>query len=531
MKKSLLKITEVLFISLFIFTACQSNKTPKNKKKPDAPAVENSPETVSDNINSDEVSLINETADNSEKENQTQNETSLDDELDELEEIEEPLVIDFFPSYEEENLIENKNDSEKQENILEEKIDEFETLTPVEEKHEIPQIENKDSTNTIAQNNDLQGQGPQIQTYTDKNNQKTDSDAATNTNAAGEENIPEVSELEDLENSEAFEEIIEPSRKTTVNKDEYIDITYPGLDWKFYGATDNSKDITLIERKQSKTGTKFTLLAKNPGTKLLRFYKKDILTGSYIDDYIEVTVNDDSQDNVIEVNSELETKTQTPAKNVKSSKPEAKHTDSGKYKSIANPKKLVPKKQPEPADSKNDVNAEQNAESNTNPEQNAEQNAKSPVSENNNLQNPQKQDSKNVQNVNKEEKEPVSQQSQKVQKVQKVQKAEPQNQEQPPVNATVDASSILDEAKKLFEQKKYKESLEKVLEFLGISKDRKDEALYLQGQLYESSSEIKNIKKSLNAYETLIKNYPSSKFWDNANKRIIYLKRFYMEGR
>ena len=86
------------------------------------------------------------------------------------------------------------------------------------------------------------------------------------------------------------------------------------------------------------------------------------------------------------------------------------------------------------------------------------------------------------------------------------------------------------EANNLFKQKKYKESLEKVKAFLEFSASKRDEALYLQAQLYETQSEIKDIKQAIKTYNTIIENYPTSKYWDEANKRVIYLNRFYMKG-
>ena len=67
--------------------------------------------------------------------------------------------------------------------------------------------------------------------------------------------------------------------------------------------------------------------------------------------------------------------------------------------------------------------------------------------------------------------------------------------------------------------------------FLELSVEKRDEALFLQGQLYESQSNVKNIKKALESYNSIIANYPSSKVWEDANKRIIYLNRFYLKGR
>ena len=90
---------------------------------------------------------------------------------------------------------------------------------------------------------------------------------------------------------------------------------------------------------------------------------------------------------------------------------------------------------------------------------------------------------------------------------------------------------LLISAKKLYNEKKYKESLEKVNLFLELSVEKRDEALFFFVFLYESQSNVKNIKKALESYNSIIANYPSSKVWEDANKRIIYLNRFYLKGR
>ena len=73
--------------------------------------------------------------------------------------------------------------------------------------------------------------------------------------------------------------------------------------------------------------------------------------------------------------------------------------------------------------------------------------------------------------------------------------------------------------------------LKKLNQFFEYSTDNRDEALYLKGQILEAKSDVRDIKGAIDAYTTLTKNYPASKFWDSANKRIIYLKRFYLEVR
>ena len=58
-----------------------------------------------------------------------------------------------------------------------------------------------------------------------------------------------------------------------------------------------------------------------------------------------------------------------------------------------------------------------------------------------------------------------------------------------------------------------------------------DEGLFLQGQILESKSNVQNIKGAIDSYELIVKNYPSSPYWAQANKRTIFLRRFYINIR
>ena len=91
--------------------------------------------------------------------------------------------------------------------------------------------------------------------------------------------------------------------------------------------------------------------------------------------------------------------------------------------------------------------------------------------------------------------------------------------------------NLLSDAQNKFTQKDYKSALNSINEYLSNSKDKRDEALFLQGQILEAKSDVQDIAKAIDSYTTLTKNYPASKYWDKANKRIIYLKRFYLQGR
>lgn len=67
--------------------------------------------------------------------------------------------------------------------------------------------------------------------------------------------------------------------------------------------------------------------------------------------------------------------------------------------------------------------------------------------------------------------------------------------------------------------------------FFAGSAGGTDEALFLQGQAYEADSPRRNIRKALSCYEILTQTYPLSRFWDAADRRIRYIRRFYFDIR
>lgn len=58
-----------------------------------------------------------------------------------------------------------------------------------------------------------------------------------------------------------------------------------------------------------------------------------------------------------------------------------------------------------------------------------------------------------------------------------------------------------------------------------------DRMWYVLGQAYEADTEYRDIKKSLNAYETVVRAYPFSKYWAKSKDRIAYINRYYFNIR
>ena len=350
-------------------------------------------------------------------------------------------------------------------------------------------------------------------TFVENTSDKTENTESENTNIVNTDENSQNAVISQLEESSQIEESFEdetsdnetinknikPSRSMTIKKNQYIDITYPGTGWIYLGQKDNKKDFTFFGRKLGGKDTSFTLRAKNPGTYLLHFYKNDPLTNSYIDDYLEVIVENKettSTEHILAPNyaTIVPPKVTITAETRKESKKQPVN------KSVAENKNKEQKKQEEqtqnvvskkPIDSSvKTVIQTQDAENNNEvTEATTSQNIETKQNENNT---PKKTD----QNLD-----------------------------------ILKESELLALAKKQFANKEHSNALYTLEKFFEKAVSKIDEGLFLQGQILESKSDVQNIKGAIDSYELIVKSYPASAYWTQANKRTIFLKRFYINIR
>ena len=99
------------------------------------------------------------------------------------------------------------------------------------------------------------------------------------------------------------------------------------------------------------------------------------------------------------------------------------------------------------------------------------------------------------------------------------------------IEAVLDADALFEKAQTAYNEKRYADALQALDEYFKIAEKNIDRALFLQGKIYESNSEFKNIRKALAVYEKLSAAFPESDLWESARKRVIYIKRFYLDIR
>ena len=478
MKKIL--IASACAISL-CFTACASKQAPEAEPQTEmAPQIEAetdvNEESAEENSDTDTQTATTDTDSLSETEEISQPEELTSKDFPEPEAIEEPEIVTLEP----EDEVVEESTSEESEPVQNEEPPEItviadeneETTEPATE--EASESENPEDSTSSEETEDISANDVVIVTNPD-----TDG-------ISGGIDITDDDSDSDEQNNEAEKEII-PSRSVTLKKFEYLDVTYPGSGWIYMGLTDNSKDIAYFGRKLGTKDTKFTLQARAAGTKIIHFYRNDPLTGQYLDDYIEVIIQSENGSNKTHIEApEYKLPVKKIEKPVKQIEDQSEETETKTEAETVKPE--VEKK---PVEKSETVKTDTAATS--------------------------------VKKTESAKQAPVE--------TKKTEPAVSTKEESETAVQTPNSQTLLKEAQLLYNEKEYKAALSKLNQFFELSTDNRDEALYLKGQILEEKSEVRDIKGAIDAYSTLTKNYPASKYWDSANKRIIYLKRFYLEVR
>lgn len=464
------------------------------------------------------------------------------------------------------------------------------------------------------------------------------------------EQIEQTDTGDEIDLTEQQEEPTEPvpSRKITMRIQEYLDVTYPGSGWIYMGLTDGSKGMTYSGRKLGTKDTVFTLQAKEPGTKILHFYRIDPLTGGYIDDYIEVEVLDETGSNethvsapdytpplpkkaaeLVQKNADEKSDEDVPqgmdaeSQNLPERESESTITQSAQREE--NPEPAARRENPavtaRPETPAATLTTQGDETSATNQTAESRQTTQTPrLSENQEANTPASQVAENRQanqsprlSYENKEANPSANQTAENRQINQSPRLSYENQwantsanqtaesgrtnqtprlsyenqginspasqavesplgdnpsanlmydsgrenqragsrsenqrENPVINppdspagqrpvysesAGIDVEHLLKEAEQHYNAKEYSLANQKIREFLEYAMEKRDAGLFLQGQILEAKSEIQDIRAAIESYRTLTRNYPDSPYWEQANKQIIYLNRFYLEIR
>ncbi len=440
------------------------------------------PELIEDEKEPEEIpEVVEEKTDDETVETTPLDDKTLEDlqfELDSLPPVEIFLSDAEFQKQDNEELSDNEKsevaETENSENSDAENIDSGKEKNDGVENPESENPENVSATENIesdeSEKNPVSVEISVSENENQENSKNVQEEIETVPSADEENGVIDITD--DDENIVEEEKQIIPSRSVTLNKNEILDITYPGNGWIYSGLVNNTREIIYSGRTTNEDSVKFSLQAKKAGTVIAHFYKNDFLTGDFVDDYIEITI----------LNKNGSNKTHITAPEYKTPLPEVKENNE---QAINNPQE---------------------------PQKSEETESKQYY----------------VSNPVTEEKTEIKENQNKTEENQTQNENQTANENETP---TVDTDSILKEAENLYKNQDYEKSAEKLIEFFEYAQTKLDRALYLQGLVYEAKSSVQNINKAIDSYTKLTENYPASKYWNDANKKIIYLKRFYLEGR
>jgi len=287
--------------------------------------------------------------------------------------------------------------------------------------------------------------------------------------------------------SEQNEPVIIPSRSVSAKINQFIDIVYPGKGWIYLGEVKAVKPpvISFSKRVRDNENTLFSLQAKRAGTTLLHFYKQDPLAASYLDDYVEVNVLNErgtARDHIrLEAHPLPDTTSVQPSENNENANGQSAQAGSSGQNGT-----------PSAANTTSDAEAIAGGNGTTSGINGSAAGAGTT--------------GKGSQNKNAGETETA-------------------------IEAVLDADALFEKAQTAYNEKRYADALQALDEYFKIAEKNIDRALFLQGKIYESNSEFKNIRKALAVYEKLSAAFPESDLWESARKRVIYIKRFYLDIR
>lgn len=283
------------------------------------------------------------------------------------------------------------------------------------------------------------------------------------------------------------EPVIIPSRSVSAKINQFIDIVYPGKGWIYLGEVKAVKSpvISFSKRVRDNENTLFSLQAKRAGTTLLHFYKQDPLAASYLDDYVEVNVLNErgtARDHIrLEAHPLPDATSVQPSENNENANGQSAQAGSNGQNGT-----------PSAANTTSGAEAIAGGNGTTSGINGSATGAGTT--------------GKGSQNKNAGETATA-------------------------IEAVLDADALFEKAQTAYNEKRYADALQALDEYFKIAEENIDRALFLQGKIYESNSEFKNIRKALAVYEKLSAAFPESDLWESARKRVIYIKRFYLDIR
>ena len=281
------------------------------------------------------------------------------------------------------------------------------------------------------------------------------------------------------------------SRSVKLFSGQRLQLDYPGEGWVYLGESTAQKGIKYQQRKLQDGKTVFTFGAENKGSYILNFSRFDVFSDDFIADSVSVEVENSFQ--------RLNNIVKAPA--FKAEKPEQADT------AIAETAARMQNAAPVPA-----VPAVAANVSGANTENGMASS------------NPVSSDSKNTDVKN----EVPAESTKTLSEPAVVYDSPDVLMAMETKTAESSADESLESIKKFIAAGNAAAALKDLNEFFKNHSVKADEAWFLRGQAYELNGKEKNIKLALNAYQTVVDAYPESARWEEADARVRYIRKFYV---
>jgi hypothetical protein len=263
-----------------------------------------------------------------------------------------------------------------------------------------------------------------------------------------------------------------------------VEIPFRGINWVYLGELGNRLGIAYDSRRLDPEGQSFVFRAEAPGTYALKFYRQDLLRDYLLNDYVQVIVEEApaiSSPGRFGPAVDRGRVVAEPRWPTALDEAAARDRDAGAVPSLGG---ASPAALPASAGSAPGASA------------GSAQGAQNPAS-------------------------PVSADAGAA--------AEPGGTaEEAPAPAELSPGDYVSRARDEYNAGKIGEALASLGEFQQHYPAGSDEAWWLYGQLLEANSPNRDIRAALDYYRRLVREYPQSRWYAEARRRIAYLERYYI---
>jgi len=300
-----------------------------------------------------------------------------------------------------------------------------------------------------------------------------------------------------------------------------VEIPFRGNGWIYLGETGSKRGVVYDSRRNDYDGQTFIFSLEEPGTYVLKFYRQDFIRDYILNDHVQVVVDNapitgagwfnppSDRGKVVAQprwpspieETQIRNGTKPPSEPVVTTGTTEPAKAATPASSSAN---SAPQQRP---------TTETNAPPRTTPAPSANIQDKTPAPSAN-----------VVSSVPPSSAVPAAQ----IPPVKAIEPSERESASSAEKKEILSPEAVAQKAKENFDGGKIPEAIALLDQFMMDYPGGSDEVYWLLGQYYEANSPSRNILLSLDYYRRLVNEYPQSKRFDDARRRIAYLERYYI---